>query len=141
MRQILVYMYLSFAAFARTQQDNCTFHTLGQRGGRSSDVLGEGEGGRGGGRCDVLQESIQQPETVCAMEIHTCNMCVIIMELCTVHVCNTDTLQYSGELFEGCKFHGLWVGFLANLLLAAASQSFLSHKFPIIMIEDCITNV
>ena len=76
MRQILVYMYLSFAAFARTQQDNCTFHTLGQRGGRSSDVLGEGEGGRGGGRCDVLQESIQQPETVCAMAAYTRVICV-----------------------------------------------------------------
>ena len=95
-------MYFNFTAFA-TQQDNCinTFHTLRQRGGRSSDVLGEGEGGRGGGGGDVLQESIQQPETVCAMETHTFRHMYML--------CNMDTLQelciyniiiYSGGLLK-----------------------------------------
>ena len=30
-------------------------------------MLGEGEGGRGGGGGDMLQESVQQPETVCTI--------------------------------------------------------------------------
>lgn len=33
-------------------------------------MLGEGERGRGGGRGDMLQEGVQQPETVCATRQH-----------------------------------------------------------------------
>ena len=93
-------------------------------------MLGEGEGGRGGGRGDVLQESIQQPETVCAMEIHTCNMCVIIMELCTVHVCNTDTLQYSGELLKDANFMVCGLVFWQTSCLQLHHKVFSLISFP-----------
>ena len=60
----------------------------------------------------------------------TCTCCVILTHF-------KNCVQYYNiqwGTFEGFKFCGLWVGFLASFLLTAASQSFLPHKFPIIIV-------